>query len=443
MMMLGERHGNNKVKMKMNMRIIKVLPKFIIFTLKNVMISKRINKFLFSQKRLIDFYDNADITDLSTQQTQDRLSEIERLCEDCAYNVIIVRLVRSFHHRVLISLLQRKGIDKQIQFRLSDLKDVDPQANLADLKKAYERLPYEDRERLEKSTDIPNSKIPCDFEMKYRLFLKRFGHLSSSTVDMSKPQWKEKPEFIINLIKNYSQPKSISSNSETTSEGSGWLIANFYKNFVDYEKLSLRMSYIYSYGYSLFRKYFLHLGSIFENKGIIEKAEDIFYLYKEEVQQIITYKKTQLNYRNFIERRKNQISEYSDIILPEVIYGDITPPPIKKSMKINRLRGLPTSRGYYEGPAKIVMGPTDFDRILPGDIIVIPFSDSSWTVVFSKVGAVVSESGGLLSHCSIIAREYGLPAVVAVEGALGILDNNRVIVNGYTGEVIVVNEKIN
>ena len=123
--------------------------------------------------------------------------------------------------------------------------------------------------------------------------------------------------------------------------------------------------------------------------------------------------------------------------MPEVIFGDIPPPPVKKGSAFTHLKGLPSSRGYYEGTARVVTATANFDKILPGDVLIIPYSDASWTPLFAKAGAVVSESGGLLSHCSIVAREYGIPAVVAVEGATRISDKTRVAVDGYTGDIFI------
>jgi pyruvate,water dikinase len=82
----------------------------------------------------------------------------------------------------------------------------------------------------------------------------------------------------------------------------------------------------------------------------------------------------------------------------------------------------------------------DFDKIQQGDVLIIPYSDISWTPVFSKARAVVSESGGILSHCSIVAREYAIPAVVSVKGALRIKDGARIAVDGYKGIVRVLTE---
>jgi pyruvate,water dikinase len=138
-----------------------------------------------------------------------------------------------------------------------------------------------------------------------------------------------------------------------------------------------------------------------------------------------------------VQKRKEELHAYSDIILPEVIFGEIPPPPLRKGSVLNHLKGLPSSRGYYEGVARVVTNTADFRKIQRGDVLVIPHSDASWTPLFANVGAVVSESGGLLSHCSIIAREYGIPAVVAVEGATRIPDNTRIFVDGYKGDILI------
>jgi phosphohistidine swiveling domain-containing protein len=70
-------------------------------------------------------------------------------------------------------------------------------------------------------------------------------------------------------------------------------------------------------------------------------------------------------------------------------------------------------------------------------VLVIPYSDVGWSPLFARAGAVVAESGGLLSHSSIIAREYGIPAVVSVDGAMTLLDRMRVTVDGHKGEIIL------
>ena len=101
------------------------------------------------------------------------------------------------------------------------------------------------------------------------------------------------------------------------------------------------------------------------------------------------------------------------------------------------MTGVTTSRGYSYGPVRVVLGLDDFNKVQPGDVLVIPFSDVSWSVLFSRAKAIIAESGGMLSHSSILAREYQIPAVVSVSGAMQLIDEMLVTVDGYRGEVIL------
>jgi pyruvate,water dikinase len=83
----------------------------------------------------------------------------------------------------------------------------------------------------------------------------------------------------------------------------------------------------------------------------------------------------------------------------------------------------------------VVRGIGDFKKLVPGDVLVIPYSDVGWLPLFARAGAVIAESGGMLSHSSIVAREYGIPAVVSVSGALQLSDDMLVSIDGYRGEV--------
>lgn len=103
------------------------------------------------------------------------------------------------------------------------------------------------------------------------------------------------------------------------------------------------------------------------------------------------------------------------------------------------LRGVPASMGTYVGPARIVMGEDEFDRLEAGDVLICPITSPVWSILFPKVGALVTDSGGVLSHPAIIAREYGIPAVVATGNATEVIqDGQRVIVEGEAGIVRVV-----
>jgi rifampicin phosphotransferase len=105
----------------------------------------------------------------------------------------------------------------------------------------------------------------------------------------------------------------------------------------------------------------------------------------------------------------------------------------------NTLRGLAASPGVYEGPARLVSGPADFNRIMQGDVLVTVSTTEAFNILLPLLGAIVTDSGGLLSHSAIVAREYGIPGVVGTrEATERIADGARVRVAGAAGEVTVL-----
>jgi pyruvate,water dikinase len=103
------------------------------------------------------------------------------------------------------------------------------------------------------------------------------------------------------------------------------------------------------------------------------------------------------------------------------------------------LRGLAASGGVYEGPARRISGPSEFDRIVQGDVLVTESTSEAFNILLPLLGAIVTDAGGLLSHSAIVAREYGIPGVVGTREATDrIPDGARVRVDGTAGEVSVI-----
>lgn len=104
-----------------------------------------------------------------------------------------------------------------------------------------------------------------------------------------------------------------------------------------------------------------------------------------------------------------------------------------------KVRGLGVSPGVYEGSARLIRGTHDFTRIEKGDVLVTKATSAAFNTVLPLLGAIVTDRGGLLSHAAIVAREYGIPAIVGcINASERIHDNARVRVDGNTGEVVVV-----
>jgi pyruvate,water dikinase len=106
--------------------------------------------------------------------------------------------------------------------------------------------------------------------------------------------------------------------------------------------------------------------------------------------------------------------------------------------EIPELAGVAASRGVYRGTARIVSTETDFSRLVQGDVIVAPMTTPAYNVVLPLLGAIVTDTGGVLSHAAIVAREYGIPAVVATGSATtSIPDGSVVTVDGDRGVVTI------
>ncbi|MCC7119523.1 MAG: hypothetical protein IT310_13445 [Anaerolineales bacterium] len=111
----------------------------------------------------------------------------------------------------------------------------------------------------------------------------------------------------------------------------------------------------------------------------------------------------------------------------------------KVSSNASVLKGLSGSSGYAEGTVKVINGPAEFDKLQSGDVLVCPYTDPAWTPLFTLAGAVVSDTGGPLSHAAIVAREYGIPAVLGTQIATAqFKDGDRIGVDGQNGEVRVL-----
>lgn len=195
-------------------------------------------------------------------------------------------------------------------------------------------------------------------------------------------------------------------------------------------------------------------------KGL-SKPEHIFYLTPEELEPAFRGELPDMNAR--IERRRGE-EQWAKFNRGPRYYGppeapmpptDPFPPPLRKLFRLfdwmtkadmtapsatdrveGTLIGQPASAGSYTGTARVVAGPQDFHRVQPGDVLVCRITSGEWSMVFGRVGALVTDEGGMLSHPAIIAREFGIPAVVNTDTAtVRISDGATVTVDGSTGHV--------
>jgi pyruvate,water dikinase len=249
--------------------------------------------------------------------------------------------------------------------------------------------------------------------------------------------WREQPEMILRLICNYpdqaEETKQLVQFSQLKQKNLTFNL--FYRRSREYRLFREWVGDTYTYGYGLFRPYFMAIARVFVERGWLREVDDIFYLEWPEIKAATRSSSAPSNLLELIDQRKNEMLSTLDVELPSVIFGD-QPPPIAPA-NASWMHGTATSPGYFSGPVCRVRGIEDFEKVKPGDILVIPFSDVGWAPLFARAGAVVAESGGMLSHSSIIAREYRIPAVVSVPDAMKLRDNQTITVDGFKGEIII------
>src|SRR5688572_18327143 len=193
--------------------------------------------------------------------------------------------------------------------------------------------------------------------------------------------------------------------------------------------------------YGMVSRYFVYKQALLEEAErlvqahVLHEKEDIFYLRFEELQDVVRMNQVD---DQLIRERKEAFRSYRALTPPRVMTSDgeaIAGAYHRDDLPAGALVGLPVSAGTIEGRARVILDMSDAD-LEPGDILVTAFTDPSWTPPFVAIRGLVTEVGGLMTHGAVIAREYGLPAVVGVEHATRLIqDGQRIRVNGTDGHV--------
>jgi pyruvate,water dikinase len=171
---------------------------------------------------------------------------------------------------------------------------------------------------------------------------------------------------------------------------------------------------------------------------VLREKEDIFFLTFPELHDVV---RTNQVDDQLIRLRKDAFASYQALTPPRVLTSDgegVAGAYRRDDVPAGALPGLPVSAGTIEGRARVIldMGEADLDA---GDILVTAFTDPSWTPLFVTIAGLVTEVGGLMTHGAVIAREYGLPAVVGVEHATRLIrDGQRIRVHGTDGYVEIL-----
>ncbi|MFS0777596.1 phosphoenolpyruvate synthase [Neobacillus sp. 3P2-tot-E-2] len=294
-----------------------------------------------------------------------------------------------------------------------------------------------------------------------KAYLNKYGMRCAGEIDTTNPRWSEKPTTLVPLIlgniKNYEpsagkrkfeqglqvalkKEQELVERLEQLPDGIAKVketkrTISTLRNFIGYREYPK---------YGMMNRYFVYKQALLKEAeqllqtGVIHQEEDIYYLTFEELHEVVRTNK--LDY-NIISKRKNEYKFYEKLSPPRVITSDgeiITGQYKRENLPAQAIVGLPVSSGVIEGRARVILNMEDA-TIEDGDILVTSFTDPGWTPLFVAIKGLVTEVGGLMTHGAVIAREYGLPAVVGVENATKLIkDGQRIRVNGTDGYIEIV-----
>jgi pyruvate,water dikinase len=196
--------------------------------------------------------------------------------------------------------------------------------------------------------------------------------------------------------------------------------------------------------YGMVSRYFVYKQALLEEAErlvqahVLREKEDVFYLTLQELRDVVRANHVD---DQLISQRKDAFRSYQALTPPRVLTSDgevISGAYRRDDLPAGALVGLPVSAGTIEGRARVILDMAEAD-LEAGDILVTTYTDPSWTPLFVAIEGLVTEVGGLMTHGAVIAREYGLPAVVGVEHATGLIrDGQRIRVHGTEGYVEIL-----
>jgi rifampicin phosphotransferase len=295
----------------------------------------------------------------------------------------------------------------------------------------------------------------------FNAFLNKYGMRCAGEIDLTRTRWSEKPTTLVPLIlgniktygpgagkRKFEQGLQIALKKEQEllhrlkQLPDGEQKAEEAKQMISLLRNSIGYREYPKYG--MIHRYFVYKQALLKEAEQLVKAklilenEDIYYLTFEELREVVRTNK--LDYQ-MICKRKDDYKFYEKLTPPRVITSDgeiISGQYKRENLPADAIVGLPVSSGVIEGRARVILNMEEAD-LEDGDILVTSFTDPGWTPLFVSIKGLVTEVGGLMTHGAVIAREYGLPAVVGVENATKLIkDGQRIRVNGTEGYIEIL-----
>jgi rifampicin phosphotransferase len=315
------------------------------------------------------------------------------------------------------------------------------------------------------SRDALSARTPADLSVQYRAralppllqremtsFLERYGHRAIAEIDLGVKRWSEDPAYLFGAIANYlrlgdkatapdvqfargaREAETMIKMLSSRLHGPRRILLRFLLGRVRLlsglrEQPKFQVMRVFALGHALIAP----VGAELAGRGLLDIADDVFFLTLQEIRRAIAGD----DVREIVaERRDVYRREQGRRHIPRVLLSDGTDAETELPAATDGgIRGTPASPGIARGIARVILSPVGA-RLEPGEVLVAPSTDPGWTPLFLTAGALVMEMGGMMSHGAVVAREYGIPAVVGVPDATGrIATGEHVTVDGSAGTV--------
>ncbi|MEO3755548.1 rifamycin-inactivating phosphotransferase [Streptomyces sp. B6B3] len=306
-------------------------------------------------------------------------------------------------------------------------------------------------------------KLPGGTEARDAIeaYLDRYGMRCVGEIDITRPRWRERPSTLVPVILDNVRNAEPGAAERRFEEGrrkarekerdvlsrlralpDGDRKADETRRMID--RVRTFIGYREYPKYAIISRYFVYKRALLAEAerlvraGVLREREDVFYLTFQELHDVVRSNRVD---DELIRRRGDAFRSYHALTPPRVLTSDgeaVTGAYRRDDAPAGALIGLPVSAGTVEGRARVVLDLAEAD-LEAGDILVTTFTDPSWSPLFVGVAGLVTEVGGLMTHGAVIAREYGLPAVVGVERATRLIrDGQRIRVHGTDGYVEIL-----
>jgi rifampicin phosphotransferase len=312
--------------------------------------------------------------------------------------------------------------------------------------------------------DYQQGLLPTSLQQGLTSFLKEYGHQGICELDLGVPRWSEDPTYVLDLLIGYLEMREnthapdlqlqraeqqasamIATLSHRASQ-KHWLRGQLVRFFLQraHALAGFRemTRFVIGLPLSQARKLLWTCGVELAENGRLKEAADIFFLTLPEVHAVLVGADLP---SQVSERRATFARELGRRHIPLVLLSDGTEPTVESQNTPHAegtLQGTPASAGRVTAPARVILDPHD-THLEPGEILVAPSTDPGWTPLFLKASGLVMDVGGAMAHGAIVAREYGIPAVVGVAGATErIATGSRVTVDGSLGLVVIEESSI-